>query len=113
MVRVLRIINIPPAQAVSSTQNPPVCSTLRFAIFYTEQPSIIVEKHDRPQASILIVDVVIPYPPSFKPLSIALDMRGHVVIGAEQDMEFLGWVIPCYADYFWCVDHWWCCADDL
>ena len=109
----LRIINISPAQAVSSALDPPVCSTLRFTVLYTEQPPIIVEECDRPQASILIVDVVIPYPPSFKPLSVALDVHRHVVVGTERDVEFLGQVVPCYVDYFWCMDHWWCHADYL
>ena len=94
MIRMLRIINVPPAQVISSSQDPPVCSTLCFTILYAEQPPIVVEERDRPQASILIADVVIPYSLSFKPLSVALDMRGHVVVGAERDVEFLGRVIP-------------------
>ena len=90
----LRVIYIPPAQAISSVWDPPVHSTLCFTILYAEQPPIIVEERDRPQASILVADVVVPYSLSFKPLSVTLDMHGHVVIGAERDVKFLGRVIP-------------------
>ena len=74
---------------------------------------MVIEERDGPQAPVLIADVVVPYPSSFKPLSIALDVRWHVIVGAERDMELLGQVVPCYADNFWCVDHWWCGADYL
>ena len=109
----LRIVDSLPPQAVSPTRDPPIPSTLRFAIFHSQQPPVIIEERDGPQAPILIADIIIPYPPFLTPLCVALDVRGHVIAGAERDVEFLGRVVPCDADNFWCMDHWWRSADYL
>ena len=109
----LRIVDSPPSEAISSSRDSPISPTLRFSILHAQQPPIIVEERDGPQPSILITDVVVPYPPLLKPLSVPLDMWGHVVFGTERDVELLGRVVPSYVDYFWCVDHWWRGADDL
>ena len=68
---------------------------------------MVVEKRDGPQTPVLVVDVIIPYSTLFKPLSVPLDVRWHVVFGTERNMEPLGWVVPSYVDYFWCVDLRW------
>ena len=107
------IFDAPPAQPVFSLQDPPVCSAERFAIFYIEQPPIVVEKRDRPQSSVWVVNVIVPNSLFLKPLGIPLDVHGHVIVGAEWDVEPLGQVVPSHIDYFGCVGYWWCCADDL
>ena len=109
----LRIVDSPPSEAISSSRDSPISPTLRFSILHTQQPPIIVEERDGPQPSILIMDVVVPYSLSLKPLSVPLDVRGHVVFGTERDVELLGRVVPSYVDYLGCVDHWWRAADYL
>ena len=109
----LRIVDSPPSEAISSSGNSPISPALCFPILDAQQPPIIVEKRDGPQPSILIADVIVPYSSLLKPLSVPLDVRGHVVLGVERDVELLGRVVPSYIDYFWCVDHWWRGADYL
>ena len=109
----LRVVDSPPSEAISSSRDSPISPTLRFSILHAQQPPIIVEERDGPQPSILITDVVVPYPPLLKPLSVPLDVRGHVVFGTERDVELRGRVVPSYVDDLWCVGQWWRAADDL
>ena len=109
----LRVVDSPPSEAISSSRDSPISPTLRFSILNAQQPPIIVKERDGPQPSILIADVIVPYSPLLKPLSVPLDVRGHVVFGAERDVELLGRVVPSYVNYLWCVDRWWCGADYL